>query len=97
MDDPDPVVDAIINAALKPGEELPVGWKTKAAKMTRHLLPDLVERLCAGLAPTYRIYEAPHTAGAIYAPMLPEHGADNGVRARMKRDDEVRRRQARGM
>lgn len=94
MDDPDPVVDAIIHATLHPDEEKPVGWKAKASDLSHHLMPDATESFSANLAQKYQIDEAPpapHTTGSIYEPMLSGQGVDDGVRDRMKRENEARR------
>jgi short-subunit dehydrogenase len=96
MDDPDPVVDAIIRTSIDPREEKSIGWKAKASDISHHLMPDATEIFSANLAQKYQIEEAPpspHTTGAIYEPMRSGQGIDDGVRERMKREDAARKAQ----
>lgn len=94
MNDPDPVVDAIIHISISPHEEKTVGWKAKAFDLSHHLMPDLTESFSANLAQKYQIDEAPPaaaTTGALYEPMPEGQGIDDGVRERMKHEDHERK------
>lgn len=89
MDDPEIVVDAIVDACLNPKEERSVGWKAKASDISHHLIPDLTERMSANIAKKESDkggMSSVHT-GAIYEPMLDSLGVDGGIRQRMKRED----------
>lgn len=89
MDDPQIVIDAIVDACLHPKEEMPVGPKARASDLSHHLLPDLTERLSANIADRERDKGdgAPHTTGTLFDPLDTGRGIDGGVRARMERED----------
>ncbi|MCE7032561.1 SDR family NAD(P)-dependent oxidoreductase [Lysobacter sp. GX 14042] len=96
MDDPQEVVDAIIDIALDPKEELAVGWKAKASYGTHKLAPDLSERMSADLADRSQMEDAlpaPSTDGTLFVAMESGRGVEGGVRERMEREDELRERQ----
>lgn len=89
MDDPSKVIEALVNACIHPEEEIPVGWKAHAAKISHNLFPDLTERMSANI--TGREIEkasavAPNS-GAIHQPMQNTTTVDGGIRARMKQED----------
>ena len=89
MDDPAKVVEALIEACIHPEEEIPVGWKAHAAKISHNLFPDLTERMSANIAGR-EIDKASAVApnsGAIYQPMSATTTIDGGIRARMKQED----------
>lgn len=94
LDDPRRVAEAIVWASLHPREELPVGWKAQGAVTAHRLFPDLTERVAADIQ--HREFQkgspAPSTSGNVHRPM--EEGRDvvGGVRQRMKREDQARRR-----
>jgi short-subunit dehydrogenase len=92
MDDPQLVVDAIVEACLDPKEEQPVGWKAKIGDLSHHLAPKMTERLSAKLskAESEKASFAPNNTGAIYAPMDDGLRMDGGLRERMKQEDEAR-------
>jgi len=92
MDDPQKVVDALMWVSLHPVEELPVGWKAKAADTAHHLLPDLTERLAASIHRAEIAKGSPRAPGpgAVHQPMQQGRDVDAGVRARMKAEDEAR-------
>jgi short-subunit dehydrogenase len=96
MDDPQKVVDAIVRVSLHPREELAVGWKAKASYASHQILPDLTERLSANIAHKYQIETAPPappTSGTLHEPMQSGRNVDDGVRQRMKMEEEAARKQ----
>lgn len=95
MDDPQKIVNATIWVSLHPREELPVGWKARGSYLSHHLFPDLTERISANIAHHYQIVTAPPappTKGTLFEPMQAGRGVDDGVRQRMKAEDEARER-----
>jgi short-subunit dehydrogenase len=92
MDDPEKVVDAVVWVSLHPRTELPVGWKAQASYFSHHLFPHLTERLTANVAHRYQIETAPPappTNGSLFKPMPDGRGVDDGVRERMRQEDEA--------
>src|SRR5690606_18263362 len=88
MDDPEKVVDAIVEICLDPQEELAVGWKAKASYASHKVMPDLGERMSADVAHKWQIEDAPAagaTTGSIYEPVPSGRGVEGGVRERMAR------------
>jgi short-subunit dehydrogenase len=94
MDDPQIVVDAIVEACLHPKEEQPVGWKAKGSSVSHHLFPDLTEWLSAKIARRESEKAAPAsvTAGAIHNPMNDGLTIEGGLRERMRQEDAERER-----
>jgi short-subunit dehydrogenase len=94
MDDPEKVVDAVIWISLHPQIELPVGWKAQADYFSHHLFPHFTERLSADTVHRYQIDTAPPappTNGSLFTPMPGGRGIDDGVRERMRQEDEARK------
>ena len=90
MDDPEKVVDAIVELCLDPHEELAVGWKAKASYGSHKLTPNLSERMSADVAHKWQIEDAPPapaTTGSLYEPMATGRGIEGGVRERMAREN----------
>ena len=89
MDDPDKVIQAIVNACLDPEEEMPVGAKARAADWSHHLFDDLTERMTANTAKREidKAGPLPPTSGSIHHPMQEGRGVDGGIRERMKAED----------
>jgi short-subunit dehydrogenase len=89
MDDPAPVVEAIVAACADPREEQPVGWKAHGSRVSHRLLPDFAERVSATIADreAAKGSPAPHTTGAIYAPIPEGTAVAGGVRERMRTED----------
>jgi hypothetical protein len=92
MDDPELVVDAIVEACTDPREEQPVGWKAKGSDISHHLLPDLTERMSADISKSQSERAAPraHNQGTIHTPKLDGMQMDGGVRERMRIEDAAR-------
>jgi short-subunit dehydrogenase len=96
MDGPEKVVNAIIWSSLHRRKEVQVGWKARFSYWFHHILPHFSERFTANVAHKYQIKNAPpapDTDGSLYKPMPTGTGVDDGVRARMKKEDEERKRQ----
>ncbi|WP_438480198.1 SDR family NAD(P)-dependent oxidoreductase [Oleiharenicola lentus] len=94
MDDPQKVVDAILEMARDPKEECPVGWKGKGSYASHKLMPGTTERISANLAHHYQIETAPPapaTKGTLFTPMMSGTGIDDGVRERMEREERARK------
>lgn len=89
VDDPELVVDAIVEACLDPKEEQPVGWKARGSDISHHLMPKTTERLSAKIAKAEsdKAAPAPHTTGAIHHPVNDGLKIDGGLRERMRQED----------
>jgi short-subunit dehydrogenase len=89
MDDPEIVVRAIVEACLKPREEMPVGPKARASDLSHHIFPDLTERLSANIADreSAKGGPVPHNTGTLFEPMESGRAVDGGVRQRMAEED----------
>lgn len=90
MDDPEEVVDAIVEICLDPHEELAVGWKAKASYGSHKVTPDLAERMSADVSHKWQIEDAPPaapTTGSIYTPMIEGREIDGRVRERMRSEE----------
>ena len=95
LDDPQKIVDAILWVSVHPQEELPVGWRAKTSYYSHRFFPDLTERMSADVAHKYQIETAPPappTKGSLFEPMAEGRGIDDGVRARIRRENEARKR-----
>ena len=89
MDDPEIVVDAIVDACTNPKEEMPVGAKAHASNLSHHLFPDLTERMSANIADreVKKAGPLPSTTGSIYEPVQDGSGVGGGIRQRMEEED----------
>ena len=89
MDDPQLIVDAIVEACLHPKEEQPVGWKAKGSDISHHLFPELTERMSANISKSEseKGGSAPISTGAIHEPMSDGLKIEGGVRERMRLED----------
>lgn len=92
MDDPQIVVDAIVEACLDPKEEQPVGWKAKASDLSHHIFPDQTERLSANVAKSESEKATPQapSKGSLYEPTADGLKVEGGMRERMRMEDEAR-------
>jgi short-subunit dehydrogenase len=98
MDDPSKVVNAILWSMFHCKKEIPVGWKARMSYWQHHIFPHAAETMSGDLAHKYQIKEAPYapdTTGSLYKPMSTGRGIDDGVRERMKREDEERKAESR--
>lgn len=94
LDGPAKVVHAIVRSSVRPRQELPVGWKARAAVVSHHLFPHFTERVSANIAHRYQIKTAPPappTPGSLYEPMPTGRGVDDGVRQRIKAEKQARK------
>jgi short-subunit dehydrogenase len=94
MDGPEKVVNAIIWSSLHRRKEVQVGWKAKFSYIFHHMVPHFSERFTANVAHKYQIKNAPpapNTDGSLFKPMPTGTGVDDGVRERMKREDQERK------
>ena len=94
IDDPRIVVDALVWTSLHPREELPVGWKAQGAVTAHRLFPDLVGRVSADVQRSELLegLPAPPSSGALHTPMRGTGKVEGGVRERIKREDQAKRR-----
>jgi short-subunit dehydrogenase len=91
MDDPQIVVDAIVEACLDPKEAQPVGWKAKGSTLSHQIFPALTERLSADIAKKEALKAMPRrpNSGALHQPTDDGLTIDGGIRMRMRREDEA--------
>lgn len=88
MDDPQSVIDAIIDLIDKPQENVEVGAKTKGTTLSSNLMPGLTENLNAKYVQKV-IQSAPpagSTSGSLHEPMLTGKEVSGGIRERMKHE-----------
>jgi short-subunit dehydrogenase len=87
MDDPQKVVDAIIQTLLRPQKEIAVGYKAKLAYYSHRVTPGLNERL-SGLAIKKAEVEMnpamPDTSGSFHEPVDAGQRVDGGIRERLR-------------
>lgn len=89
MDDPQLVVDAIVDACTSPKEEHPVGWKAHSSNVSHRVFANFSEFLTAKVADhsVKKAMPMAPTTGAIYTPMPTTTSMDGGIRERMQRED----------
>lgn len=89
MDDPEIVVNAILDACTQPKEEMPVGPKARLANISHHLFPDLTEKMSGVLSKRESVkgMPCPPTTGTLFDPMEEGRTMDGGIRARMAKED----------
>ncbi|MBK1438475.1 SDR family NAD(P)-dependent oxidoreductase [Parapedobacter sp. ISTM3] len=95
MDPPEKVINAVIRRAIRPRKQAAVGGKAKVAVFFHRLLPHFTERISANIAHKYQVENAPPappTSGSVHEPMEAGTGVDDGVRQRMKKEKEARRK-----
>ncbi|GAL85584.1 short-chain dehydrogenase/reductase SDR [Sporocytophaga myxococcoides] len=95
MDNPNLVVDVMIWSYFHPRKEIPLGPKAKTSYFFHHLAPHFTEKLSANYSHKYQIRFAPpakDTTGTLYTPMESGRGIDDGVRQRIKKEKEERKR-----
>lgn len=92
MDDPQIVIDALVDACVNPKEEQPVGIIAKGSYIFHRVFPNLSERMSADIAhrESEKAFTAPNSPGALYSPMEDGKTIDGGIRARMKQEDATR-------
>lgn len=90
MDDPENVIDAIIELIDKPEESVEVGVKTKGSAISSNLMPETTEKLNAKYLKGV-IEDAPFvssTSGTLHDPMESGTEVSAGLRERMKEQKE---------
>lgn len=89
MDDPEVVVDAVVEACTSPKVKHPAGGKARAAHVSHDLFPALTKRLSARVIDREldRGAPVPDTTGSLHQPMAAGTTVDGGVRERMRRED----------
>lgn len=86
MDDPEIVIDAIIDLIQNPKQRVHVGMKTKGTALSNKMAPGMTENLNAKQVSKV-IQDAPPagpTSGSLHEPMMSGTEVDGGIRARMK-------------
>lgn len=92
-DGPGKVVDAIVDMALDPQQELAVGWKAKSAYAGHRLMPDLGGRVAANIFDRAQFEQpppAPTTPGALYTPVAAGDTVEGTIRERRRREEAAR-------
>ncbi|MGI2328090.1 SDR family NAD(P)-dependent oxidoreductase [Planococcus sp. YIM B11945] len=94
MDDPEIVIDAIIDLIDNPKESVDTGVKAKNAALSGRLAPVATETINAKYV--QKIIQdappAPPTSGSLHEPMQSGTGVSGGNRERMKREEEEKKR-----
>ncbi|MGN0101464.1 MAG: SDR family NAD(P)-dependent oxidoreductase [Dietzia sp.] len=93
MDDPDIVVDAIVDACVDPEQERPVGPKARGATASHRLFRELTERFSGTLSESEigKGTPAPDTSGALHEPVAEGTAVHGDTRERMVMEDGERR------
>ena len=92
MDDPEPVVDAIVAACLDPKQEHRVGVKAHIGGVAGRVAPDIADRVAARVADAESQKGTPvdRTPGSIHEPQDEGVTVDGGIRDRMKQENAAR-------
>ena len=92
MDDPGPVVDAIVAACVDPQQEQRVGVKAHVGGIANRIVSAVADRVSAKVAGAESQKGAPvePTTGAIYEPIDEGVTVEGGIRDRMQREDAAR-------
>lgn len=89
MDEPQPVIDKIIEACVNPKIKMPVGPIAGASNFFHQIFPEWTERASAKIA-EYEVEKAapmPSTTGSIYEPMKEGTTVEGNIKERMKKED----------
>jgi short-subunit dehydrogenase len=87
LDPPQKVVNVVLHAALRPREEMPVGWKAWLVYHGHRFFPDLAEWSAALVYERAVLRNAPaaaDTTGNLYAPAPGPGAVEGGIEARMR-------------
>ncbi len=89
MDDPEIVVEKIIEACINPKEEMTVGPKATASNVFHQIFPGITEHLSGKVAKkeSEKADPAPHSTGSIYEPMEAGTTVEGNLRERMEKED----------
>ncbi|WP_345948347.1 SDR family NAD(P)-dependent oxidoreductase [Mucilaginibacter sp. PAMB04274] len=96
MDGPEKVVNAVIRVSLRPRKELPVGWKARGARNSHRLFPRFTEWLSGNIVHKQQYKKSmpkEATSGSVHQPMSTGRGVEGGVRDRMKKENEEKKKQ----
>lgn len=93
MQDPVPVVDAIVAACAEPKREHRVGARARLGAASSRIMPALADRLSARVADAESRKGTPvaPTTGAIHRPVAAGVTVEGGIRERMRREDAAAR------
>lgn len=93
LDDPDIVVEAIVDACTDPQQERPVGPKARSAKASHRLFRELTERFSGTLSESEieKGSAVPDTSGALHEPVAGGTTLHGDTRERMVMEDAERR------
>src|SRR5690606_15273085 len=85
MDDPEIVIEKIIEACIDPKEKMPVGPKAGVSNFFHQVFPDMAEDASGKLAKTEseKAEPASHTTGSIYEPMKEGTTVEGNIQERM--------------
>ncbi len=91
LDGPNPVVRAVMSAALRPRARVAVGWKAQAAVFGEGIAPDLTEHVAASVYDHVQLHGAQPAAapgeGNLFTPDPRGVTVDGGLRARWREED----------
>jgi short-subunit dehydrogenase len=89
MDDPEKVVEKIVEACVNPKEEMTVGAKATASDIFHQIFPGLTEHLSGKTfkKESEKADPAAHTSGSLYEPMEAGTTVEGNIRERMKKED----------
>jgi short-subunit dehydrogenase len=91
IDDPEIVVDAIVDLVDNPKDEVDVSIKTKGSVIGSHLTPGFTESASARMTHKYLMEDAPAdapTSGSVHEPMSTGTGVEGHARERIARENE---------
>jgi short-subunit dehydrogenase len=91
IDDPEIVVDAIVDLIDNPKDEVDVSIKSKGSVLGSHLTPGLTEAASAKMTHKYLMEDAPAdapTSGSVHEPMSTGSGVEGHARERIARENE---------
>jgi len=94
IDDPSKVVNAIVNTAARPSEEVPVGWKAQGAYIAHRIAPDMTKTVSGNIVQHEQMEKgspARVTTGSLYRPIQAGRLVEGGQREEMKRQDQQNR------
>jgi short-subunit dehydrogenase len=98
MEDPVPVVDAIVAACAEPKREHRVGARARLGAASSRIMPALADRLSARVADSESRKGMPvaATTGGIHRPTEAGVTVEGGIRERMRREDAARHARSEG-
>jgi hypothetical protein len=82
-------VNAIVNTAGHPSEEVPVGWRAQGAYISHRIAPDIPETISSNIAQPEQVEKgapAAVTTGDLFHPVQAGRSVEGGKREQMKRE-----------